>query len=940
MPPLLPKILTYSAAVLLVSMGLFINFSPASAVSDSDNNTGSAPETKYQEFPSLNLSGGDLQTSEELDYYQSEVIKADFDFNAVGFSWKQPQNNTYQIKIRTGTGPDSLSSWKTLTLMSDLKDGEDQTATDLYFPDQKSSYFQYQIELVEGDQLIVEEFKPVCLDSTASDFQTGETIQSNTSPYIISRAGWGCNESLMTWTPQYATVKKVIVHHTAGPNNPSDPKATIRGIYYYHAVTLGWGDIGYNFLADQYGNVYQGRKGNNGVIGGHAYGYNDGSVGVSVLGTFTYVAPTSAARAAVEKVSAWKSAYNGFAPHLKSNWKDKYTYNVGGHRDYNSTACPGSVFYSYLPTIRINAYNRLKNYEPGRITDLRAAARQSDQVELEWTARGAFWDYGTVSAYQVLYSTTPISNLSSFRLAALNNPTTPKVPGSLQRATITGLSPGVKYYFTIRAKNWEGKWSTLSPNALDFTKPEVDFLDSDITAQTAPGGDLYLWKTYNFDTDLDGTLRVEIQGHADGSSTDDDDLKLVLDGVDYGWNNEYALSGDVLDGKLKTIVVEASSTAGSHTLQLWADETPTLHNLYVDGPGCQEKNFAIYPQEQSPDLNVALFKTYQFEISEAGDYTIEISATAESHGSLDDDDLRFVVDSQDYGWNEATSFDGNGEKGREKTVTVNQNLTVGSHTIEIYADETPFLNTVEVYPAAGLQQLSALASNQKGKSADLNCTLWRVKQFNSGAGPAKIRVQVTADDNGSLDDDDAKIVLDGTDYHWNSNKGFNGSLDKDRSRTIVINQVLTAGIHTLEVHIDETPNLEDIRIFAAPATEEYLVETYPEETSPYLSVALWKDADYSFNLTSTTAVKIEVVGAAASNSSSDDDDLKLVLVKTDNPTATYDYEWNSEYALNGAGLIGASKLITINRTLEAGDYKLQVWGDVTPTLNSVIISEN
>ena len=53
----------------------------------------------------------------------------------------------------------------------------------------------------------------------------------------------------------------MIIHHTVTQHQEADPAATVRAIYYYHAVTQGWGDIGYNFLVDLHGNVYEGRYG-------------------------------------------------------------------------------------------------------------------------------------------------------------------------------------------------------------------------------------------------------------------------------------------------------------------------------------------------------------------------------------------------------------------------------------------------------------------------------------------------------------------------------------------------------------------------------------------------------------------------------------------------------------------------------------------------------
>ena len=120
------------------------------------------------------------------------------------------------------------------------------------------------------------------------------------------------------WPPAFWPIQKLIVHHTATQNADPNPASTIRSIYYYHAITQGWGDIGYNFLIDEAGHVYKGRYSHttanpssaspspddtitgedaagNGVTGAHALGYNSGTVGVALLGTLTDQDATPAA---------------------------------------------------------------------------------------------------------------------------------------------------------------------------------------------------------------------------------------------------------------------------------------------------------------------------------------------------------------------------------------------------------------------------------------------------------------------------------------------------------------------------------------------------------------------------------------------------------------------------------------------------------------------
>lgn len=187
-----------------------------------------------------------------------------------------------------------------------------------------------------------------------------KTVNGVPSPAIISRAGWGANESWMTWPPSYSPVRKIVVHHTVTENDEPDPAATVRAIYYYHAIVRGWGDIGYNFLIDRFGNVYEGRSGGLDVIGGHAYGYNVGSLGIGNLGTFGNTGgsttPTQAMLDAISELSAWTASRRLFHPLESSLFYDRTTPNITGHRDYGTTACPGDFLYAELQAIREAAW--------------------------------------------------------------------------------------------------------------------------------------------------------------------------------------------------------------------------------------------------------------------------------------------------------------------------------------------------------------------------------------------------------------------------------------------------------------------------------------------------------------------------------------------------------------------------------------------------------
>ncbi len=202
------------------------------------------------------------------------------------------------------------------------------------------------------------------------------TTPSIPTPPITSRAGWGADESISPEAPGYlpgGKLKAVVVHHTAESNTYTceQAPAVVRAIYAYHVKQLGWKDIGYNFLVDKCGTVYEGRKGgvDRPVMGAHAYGFNAETAGISVLGTYTDAAPSQAAMASVAQVAAWKLGQYGVSPtstttltagdsgrnYFGKTWAKGAQLSfptVHGHRDGYNTQCPGNAFYNQLPTIR------------------------------------------------------------------------------------------------------------------------------------------------------------------------------------------------------------------------------------------------------------------------------------------------------------------------------------------------------------------------------------------------------------------------------------------------------------------------------------------------------------------------------------------------------------------------------------------------------------
>jgi N-acetylmuramoyl-L-alanine amidase len=194
------------------------------------------------------------------------------------------------------------------------------------------------------------------------------TISKAGSPLIITRASWGADERIRRRRkPDYAdTLRFAVVHHTAGSNSYSRAQSAsiVRGIERYHVLANGWDDIGYNFLVDKYGQVFEGRWGgvDRNVVGAHAQGFNTGSAGVALIGSYDSASITPAARAALVRLLAWRLDVAHVDPLSIFSWRStgnpKYPAGrmvtlrtISGHRDTGFTSCPGSQLYGELPGI-------------------------------------------------------------------------------------------------------------------------------------------------------------------------------------------------------------------------------------------------------------------------------------------------------------------------------------------------------------------------------------------------------------------------------------------------------------------------------------------------------------------------------------------------------------------------------------------------------------
>ncbi|MEV0227054.1 peptidoglycan recognition family protein [Streptomyces sp. NPDC050704] len=295
-------------------------------------------------------------------------VEAAFPIGYVGLRWAGTRETTGG-GIRLTDADGGTGAWKSLT-----GDGcSDSNGGALLIPADKAS--GYELKAPDGATGL----RSMAIDTTQGPARKVAVPTDTTrvrGVAYLSRAAWGADESLRFKadgtenTPTaYYPFQTLTVHHTATVNDDPDPAATMRAIYQLHAITNDWGDIGYHFLIDEAGTIYEGRySGDDGipahdadgklVTAFHAAGFNSGNLGIALLGTLVDQGPTDAARQALTRLVRVLTRFHGVDPKAQVTYTNpvngttKDVPEISGHRDWMSTECPGAVMYGELATLR------------------------------------------------------------------------------------------------------------------------------------------------------------------------------------------------------------------------------------------------------------------------------------------------------------------------------------------------------------------------------------------------------------------------------------------------------------------------------------------------------------------------------------------------------------------------------------------------------------
>lgn len=396
------------------------------------------------------VTGGDvLRAAHDGGVFTSRVLRSSIRFTHVGLHWSAdvPTHAKLSFELRTSPDGSTWSPWNT----AKLRRLPNETPVGDYFASlvyaREARFIQYRttFQTDGGASPSLQRVTATVIDSPTATMTASSTTDnqlpttavedadSGRTLAVTSREQWGADEKHRfnkrgqeVWPEMFVPAKKLIVHHTATRNDYKDAAeaaAEVRAIYYYHAVTQRYGDIGYTALIDKFGNIYEGRHGRGGdpgdslpreylsagVVAGHDYAHNYGSVGVALLGDATQAnwpmtADTGPTWDALVRFGVFEAGRHYVRPlnadlttaatseFLRSDnkWTDDMR-NVSGHKETNNTACPGDAVMALLDELWAKIHAGLADASRTGVTLVNKApggreTTKGTTVEYEWAA--------------------------------------------------------------------------------------------------------------------------------------------------------------------------------------------------------------------------------------------------------------------------------------------------------------------------------------------------------------------------------------------------------------------------------------------------------------------------------------------------------------------------------------------------------------------------
>lgn len=305
-------------------------------------------------------------------FYQSETLAIPLKnikpFLAYALTWKNSSSIAQiPLSIRFSENGRIWKDWEIVEEGAHTNKELEVTVGELMFADKNSQFFQIKLEQTNPLEQIHIRFYHPSQTTIGTTTTTEETSALSSTcpcplPDVQTREMWCATGTCPPHpNPEESIPTHLIIHHSAGTNMANDWAAIVRAIWDFHVNTNNWSDIGYNYLVDPNGIVYEGR-GNN-VLGAHFCGTNGKTMGTCVMGDFTNISPTEEAKMGLIRLFSWKACDRNINPfdtlfHTSSGLQLP---RIAGHRDGCATQCPGNSFYPLLPEIRQGIADFIEN---------------------------------------------------------------------------------------------------------------------------------------------------------------------------------------------------------------------------------------------------------------------------------------------------------------------------------------------------------------------------------------------------------------------------------------------------------------------------------------------------------------------------------------------------------------------------------------------------
>ncbi len=492
--------------------------------------------------------------NEEGEYIIKQLtvpVKADpflaFSASWVANNWKDSDSN---IWYRFYENENSIGQWNLLNIDNHTDQKNNKWISELIFENKDNQFLDIKINLsaysdINFENLQLHFFSPgksITIPGQ-NDNAAPKTVTCDCpQPLFETRQDWcPSGDCPPNPNPSNTNVTHLIVHHSAGTNASSDWAGVVRSIWDYHVNNNGWSDIGYNYLIDPNGVLYEGR-GNN-ILGAHFCGTNTGTMGVCVMGDFTDINPTNDAKSMLTELLSWKICDIDADPLGDSfhSASSQTLDHISGHKDGCATQCPGNTFYPELNTVRNTVNDNIHNNCPvlslQAPTNLEATVISSTSIQLDWQDNAA-----NETSFIIERS---INNNSNYQQIGTAN-------ANVTTYNDDNLLPNTAYFYKVKAVNAQDESDYSNEVGVATVLTNLTDLRNDLDVEVFPNP---VKDVLNLKTDEGHQFTFQLYDYAG---------KLIKEDV---WKNFYQIDMTQLSKGIYLLKVSNGITSGAIKIQ-------------------------------------------------------------------------------------------------------------------------------------------------------------------------------------------------------------------------------------------------------------------------------------------------------------------------------------------------------------------------------------